>query len=169
MSLFLQAETFFLVLIAAFLSMIIGLDRERRDHPAGMRTHMLVGIGSCLFTVLSIHAFSPGDPGRVASQILPGMGFLGAGAILKTRSNIHGMTTAASVWSTAAVGMTVGVGAWLLALATTVTIWVVLAVLRRLEQTRLRTKPMSKTTSEIRNNRDGETEVPQEDGGRSAS
>src|SRR5687768_11360764 len=103
MSLFVQAETFFLIMIAAFLSMIIGLDRERRDHPAGLRTHMLIGIGSCLFTILSVHAFSPGDPGRVASQILPGMGFLGAGAILKTRTDILGLTTAASVWSTAAV------------------------------------------------------------------
>jgi putative Mg2+ transporter-C (MgtC) family protein len=132
MSLQLQAETFLLVLVAAFLSMIIGLERERRDHPAGLRTHMLVGIGSCLFTIASIHAFPGADAARVASQILPGIGFLGAGAILKQRFDIRGLTTAASIWATAAVGLTVGTGAWLLALATTLLMWIVLDVLARM-------------------------------------
>jgi putative Mg2+ transporter-C (MgtC) family protein len=130
-SLFLQAETFFFVLVAGFLGMIIGLERERNDHPAGLRTHMLVCIGSCLFTIVSIHGFGGGDPGRVASQILPGIGFLGAGAILKLRHDVRGLTTAASIWATAAIGLTVGTGAWLLALATTLVIWIVLDVLRR--------------------------------------
>lgn len=133
MSLQLQAETVALIVIAALLSMIIGLDRERRDRPAGLRTHMLVGVGACLFTILSIYAFPSGDPGRVASQILPGIGFLGAGAILKQRRDISGLTTAASVWSTAAIGMAVGTGAWLLALAATVMIWIILVVLSRAE------------------------------------
>jgi putative Mg2+ transporter-C (MgtC) family protein len=133
MSLQVQAETVALLLIAALLSMIIGLDRERRDRPAGLRTHMLVGVGACLFTILSIYAFPSGDPGRVASQILPGIGFLGAGAILKQRRDISGLTTAASVWSTAAVGMAVGTGAWLLALAATVIIWIILVLLSKAE------------------------------------
>lgn len=133
MSLQLQAETIGLIVIAALLSMIIGLDRERRDRPAGLRTHMLVGVGACLFTILSMHAFPSGDPGRVASQILPGIGFLGAGAILKQRRDISGLTTAASVWSTAAIGMAVGTGSWLLALGATLMIWVILVVLAKSE------------------------------------
>ncbi len=133
MSLFEQAEALFLILLAAILSMLIGLDRERRDHPAGLRTHMLVGVGACLFTILSSHAFHGGDPGRVASQILPGIGFLGAGAILKEKRHVRGLTTAASVWSTAAVGMAVGTGAWLIAVGVTVIIWFVLSVLHRFE------------------------------------
>ncbi len=152
MSLYLQAETFFLILIAAFLSMIVGLDRERNEHPAGLRTHMLVGIGSCLFTILSIHAFPGGDPGRVASQILPGMGFLGAGAILKQRFDIRGLTTAASLWSTAAVGMAVGTGAWLIALGVTMVIWVVLAVIRKLEYSQLETKGRPEKTERTGDN-----------------
>jgi putative Mg2+ transporter-C (MgtC) family protein len=135
-----QVETIILLIIAAFLSMIIGLDRERRDRPAGLRTHMLVGVGACLFTILSAHAFPSGDPGRVASQILPGIGFLGAGAILKQRRDVTGLTTAASVWATAAVGMAVGTGAWLLALAGTLVIWVILVMVSKAEHHQLRTK-----------------------------
>jgi putative Mg2+ transporter-C (MgtC) family protein len=135
MSLHDQLVIFLYVVLAAFLSMIIGLDRERSDHPAGLRTHMLVGLGSCLFTVLSIHAFqSPGsDPARVAAQIVSGIGFLGAGAILKYNGEIKGLTTAASVWATAAVGMSVGAGMWVLAVGSTTLIWLILAVLRRVE------------------------------------
>lgn len=128
-----QAEAFFLILLAAFLSMIVGLDRERREHPAGLRTHMLVGVGACLFTILSMNAFAGSDPARVASQILPGIGFLGAGAILKEKRHVKGLTTAASIWSTAAIGMAVGAGAWLLALGVTLVIWFILALLQRFE------------------------------------
>ena len=137
MSLQMQVETLFLVFFAAILSMIIGLDRERRDRPAGLRTHMLVGVGACLYTILSMHAFPGGDPGRVASQILPGIGFLGAGAILKQRRDVMGLTTAASVWSTAAVGMAVGTGAWLLALSATLVIWVILVMVSKAEHHQL--------------------------------
>jgi len=144
MSMQLQVEVVFSLILAAFLSMIIGLDRERRDQPAGLRTHMLVGVGSCLFTILSIHAFADGDPGRVASQILPGMGFLGAGAILKRGSDVRGLTTAGSMWATSAVGMSVGVGAWFLALAGTLVIWFVLVVVHRFEARQLNTKPARK-------------------------
>ena len=94
------------------------------------------GMGACLFTVLSYAAFPGGDPSRVASQILPGIGFLGAGTILKGRRNIHGLTTAASIWITAAVGMAVGVGAWFLALCGTLLIWFVLVILRRIERSK---------------------------------
>ncbi|MFO7322692.1 MAG: MgtC/SapB family protein [Chloroflexota bacterium] len=134
MSLVDQAEAFFLILLAGFLSMLIGMERERRDRPAGLRTHMLVGIGSCVFTILSIEGFVFGDPGRVAAQIVSGIGFLGAGAILKGDRDVYGLTTAASIWAVAAVGMAVGAGAWLLALSATLVIWITLSTLYRVEK-----------------------------------
>ncbi len=136
MSLEQQFVAVFQLLLAAFLSGLIGMDRERKQWDAGLRTHMLVGVGACLFTLLSYMAFPGGDPSRVASQILPGIGFLGAGTILKGRRDIHGLTTAASIWITAAVGMAVGVGAWLLALCATLIIWFVLVLLRRAERSK---------------------------------
>ena len=109
------------LLLAAILGALIGLEREIHDHPAGMRTHLLVSLGSAGFTALSIYAFpSPGaDPARVAAQIVTGIGFLGAGAILKQGVTIHGLTTAASLWVVAAVGMAAGAGAWVTALTIT--------------------------------------------------
>ena len=126
-----QALTSFYLVIAAFLSMLIGLDRERLDKSAGLRTHMLVGVGACLFTILSAKAFDAADTSRVAANIVTGIGFLGAGVICKSGGRVHDLTTAASVWITAAVGMAVGVGAWLLAIAATVTVWLILDTLRR--------------------------------------
>ncbi len=121
------------VILAGILSGLIGMDRERRGHDAGLRTHMLVGMGSCLFTGLSVLAFPGGDPGRVASQILPGLGFLGAGAILKQGANIQGLTTAASMWVTAAVGMGIGTGAWFAAICATLIIWFTLVIVQRMK------------------------------------
>ncbi len=131
MSLYLQAEMVFALLAAAFLSMIIGLDRERGDQPAGLRTHMLVGVGACLFTLLSKFAFPGDDTSRVASNIVVGIGFIGAGTIIQRGGQPHHLTTAASIWATAAVGMAVGAGAWFLALAASVIVWLILAVVRR--------------------------------------
>ena len=128
-----QFVAVFQLMLAALLGGVIGLDRERK-HDAGLRTHILVCVGACLFTVLSLLAFPGSDPGRVASQILPGIGFLGAGTILKYGRNIRGLTTATSIWITAAVGMAVGGGAWFLALCGTLMVWFVLAVLHRLER-----------------------------------
>jgi putative Mg2+ transporter-C (MgtC) family protein len=110
------------LLLAAILGAAVGLEREIHDHPAGMRTHLLVSLGSAGFTVLSIAAFpAPGaDPARVAAQIVTGIGFLGAGAILKEGISIHGLTTAASLWVVAAIGMAAGAGAWVTALTITV-------------------------------------------------
>lgn len=103
------------LIIAAALGALIGAEREIHGHPAGIRTHMLVALGSGIFTVLSIHGFgqAPGagiDPTRIAAQIVSGIGFLGAGAILKDGIVIRGLTTAASLWATAAVGMAAGAG-----------------------------------------------------------
>jgi len=109
------------LLIAAALGALVGLEREIHDHPAGMRTHLLVSLGSAGFTVLSVAAF-PGpaaDPARIAAQIVSGIGFLGAGAILKEGATIRGLTTAASLWAVAAVGMAAGAGAWVVAVTIT--------------------------------------------------
>jgi putative Mg2+ transporter-C (MgtC) family protein len=107
------------LLLASVLGAVIGAEREIHDHPAGIRTHMLVALGSGLFTVLSIHGFGQGpgvpiDPTRIAAQIVSGIGFLGAGAILKDGIVIRGLTTAASLWATAAVGMAAGAGEYVI-------------------------------------------------------
>jgi putative Mg2+ transporter-C (MgtC) family protein len=110
------------MLIAAILGAAIGFEREIHDHPAGMRTHLLVALGSAIFTELSIFGFGasagqsgngPVDPTRIAAQVVSGIGFLGAGAILKYGTSIRGLTTAASLWATAAVGLAVGAGSWI--------------------------------------------------------
>jgi putative Mg2+ transporter-C (MgtC) family protein len=101
------------LLLAAALGALIGVEREIHGHPAGMRTHLLVALGSAIFTVLSIYGFGDAgqsgvDPSRIAAQIVSGIGFLGAGAILKEGASIRGLTTAASLWATAAVGLAAG-------------------------------------------------------------
>jgi putative Mg2+ transporter-C (MgtC) family protein len=128
-----QFEIALRLLLACVLGSLIGLDRERKKFGAGVRTHMLIASGACLFTALSVYGFSGGDPARVASQILPGLGFLGAGAILKYKNSVRGITTAASIWVTAAMGMAVGVGAWFLAMTTTLMIWFVLVIVKMFE------------------------------------
>jgi putative Mg2+ transporter-C (MgtC) family protein len=119
------------LVIASVLGAAIGLERELHAHPAGMRTHLLVSLGSAAFTVLSIFFFEspaapngslPTDPSRIAAQIVSGIGFLGAGAILKYGTSVRGLTTAASLWATAGVGMAAGAGAWFVAVVTTVLI-----------------------------------------------
>ena len=120
----LQADLAIRMLLAALLGAAIGLEREIHEHPAGMRTHLLVALGSAVFTELSIYGFeatasAPIDPSRVAAQIVSGIGFLGAGAILKYGTSIRGLTTAASLWTAAAVGMAAGAGEWIIALVGT--------------------------------------------------
>lgn len=124
-----QAMAILQVVIAALLSMLIGMERESAGKPAGLRTHMLTGIGACLFTILSLYAFGTNDTTRIASNIVTGVGFLGAGVIIQRHGDVHDLTTAASIWSTAAVGMAVGSGAWLLALGTALIVWIVLRLL----------------------------------------
>jgi putative Mg2+ transporter-C (MgtC) family protein len=117
----LQLDLAIRLLLAAVLGAVVGLEREIHDHPAGMRTHLLVSLGSAAFTVLSMTVLGAvGDPGRVAAQVVTGVGFLGAGAILKEGATIRGLTTAASLWAVAAVGMAAGAGGWGVALIVTV-------------------------------------------------
>ena len=109
-------QTAFLrILITAILSAIIGLERERRNQPAGFRTHIILGIGSVLTMLVSIHMAEiypehNNDPGRIAAQVVTGVGFLGAGAILRFGANVKGLTTAASLWTTAVIGLAIGSG-----------------------------------------------------------
>lgn len=111
-----------LLLLAFVLSAVIGVERERRFKSAGLRTHILVGLGAALFTLVSAYGFTslapgPVDPSRIAAQVVTGIGFVGAGVIFVNRGNVVGLTTAASIWVTAAVGMACGAGLPLLAVA----------------------------------------------------
>jgi len=118
------------LLLAAVLGGAIGVEREIHDHPAGIRTHMLVSLGSAIFTLLGIIGFTqvqgsegivvPVDPTRIAAQVVSGIGFLGAGAIIKYGTTVRGLTTAASLWATASIGMAAAAGAWLVASVGTV-------------------------------------------------
>lgn len=114
------------ILLAIVLGFAIGFEREITNKWAGLRTHMLVCLGSCIFTLLSIHAFpvyahSPqADPARIAAQILTGIGFIGGGTVLRHGYSIYGLTTAATLWITASIGMACGCGFTALAIICTV-------------------------------------------------
>jgi len=113
--------------IAAFCGIIVGLEREAADKPAGIRTNALVAVGACLFTLASVYCWKyvaggppSTDPGRIAAQIASGIGFLGAGLILKTGLTVTGITTAATIWLVAAIGMVVGFGLPLLGITSAI-------------------------------------------------
>jgi putative Mg2+ transporter-C (MgtC) family protein len=119
------------LLLAAALGAGIGYQRERANKPAGLRTHILIALGSALFTVVSIFGFNGTvDPSRVAAGVVTGIGFIGAGVILRGVRGEHvvGLTTAASIWAVAAIGMAAGVGMYLIATVVTVIAVLVLMV-----------------------------------------
>ncbi len=127
------------VLLALVLAGAIGYERERRRKPAGLRTHMLVGAGTTAFTLASISGFGAGlgaDPSRVAAQIVSGIGFLGAGTIFRSGSEVRGLTTAATIWMVAALGMLVVVRMYWLAILTTLPSVLVLHFLNSLPRER---------------------------------
>ncbi len=131
--------------LASLLGMIIGYERERQNQPAGLRTHAILAIGSCLAMTISINIaiqFSPsapnGDPGRIAAQVVSGIGFLGAGAILRYGTNVKGLTTATSLWTIAIVGLAVGAGHYFSAIGTTAALLIVLVILNFLEKRLIR-------------------------------
>ena len=122
------------LLLSAALGAALGLEREYRRKPAGLRTNILIAIGSALFTILSVSLTTgTGDPSRVAGQIVTGIGFLGGGAILRNRDTVHGMTTAATIWVNAAIGVACGIGQYELATVSTALTLVVLVVLPPIE------------------------------------
>jgi putative Mg2+ transporter-C (MgtC) family protein len=121
------------LLLAAVLGGAIGAERELNDQAAGLRTHMLLTIGACLFTVISAYGFGggPRDPSRLAAQIVTGIGFLGGGAIVRHGLTVKGLTTAASIWATASVGVAVGAGRYVLGVGGAVLVVATLFGLRR--------------------------------------
>jgi putative Mg2+ transporter-C (MgtC) family protein len=129
-----------LVLIAFGLTSLVGLERRLRRKSAGLRTHALVGTGSAVFTLVSAYGFGvlPGidagpDPSRVAAQIITGIGFLGAGVIFKEGLTVRGLTTAASIWITASIGILVGIGFWFAAIVGTIATLLILSAFRFIE------------------------------------
>lgn len=134
------------VLVAAVLGAVVGIERERHDQPAGLRTHMILVIGATLAMVLSVNVGylyarpgTPSDPARLAAQVISGIGFLGAGAILRYGFTVKGLTTATSLWTMAIVGMTVGAGYYLIGVFTTILMLVVLSLLNIIENRFVRT------------------------------
>jgi len=123
-----EVEMVLRLLLAAALGAVIGYQRERAGKPAGLRTHVLICVGAALFTVASLYGFgAAADPARVAAGIVAGIGFLGAGTIIRTRETIvAGLTTAATIWAVAAVGLAAGAGLYLVAAVTTALILIVL-------------------------------------------
>jgi len=122
------------LLLAVGLAALIGLERQHAGKPAGLRTHLLVCIGAALFTVASIYGFGEGgDAARVAAGVVAGVGFLGAGAIISTREGILvGLTTAASIWAVAAIGLAAGAGLYILAPVATAVVLIVLRLPKRI-------------------------------------
>ena len=128
------AEVLLRLFVAAVLGAAIGLERELRERQAGLRTHLVVCVGSALFTLVSAYGFSDWgvrvDPTRIAAQIVTGIGFLGAGAIIRQGLSVRGLTTAATLWLVAAIGMATGAGYWDAALITTFGALLILGPLR---------------------------------------
>ena len=124
--------------VAFLCGLLLGLEREHRDKPAGLRTIVLITMGSALFMIVGdlVALVSQGplgviqpDPTRIGSQVVTGIGFLGAGSIIQSRGSIHGLTTAATIWMAAAIGLCAGIGFYLTAIATTLFVLIVLVML----------------------------------------
>lgn len=141
-----QTEIIFRLVLAMMFGGFIGLERESHKRPAGFRTHILVCVGSALVMMISQYAFvnfartTEYDPGRIAAQVVSGIGFLGAGTILREGPTIKGLTTAASLWVVAGIGLAVGTGFYLAGAVTTGLVVVVLIVLDRFERRFIYTK-----------------------------
>ncbi len=125
------------LLLAALLGGVIGYVRERYGKAAGLRTHIMVCFGSTLFTLTSIYMAAQWpnvDPSRIASMVVSGIGFIGAGAILREGGSVRGLTTASSVWAVSAIGLSVGIGMYSAAITATLIAVIVLEVLSRVER-----------------------------------
>ncbi|MEI7475459.1 MAG: MgtC/SapB family protein [bacterium] len=136
---FFHSETFIRLLFAMAFGFIIGIERELTNKSAGLRTHILVCMGSAVYTLLSIQGFVSGDhitrdPARIAAQIVTGIGFIGGGVVLRHGVSIYGLTTAASLWITASIGMAAGAGKYDIAFASSLLSFLVLVLMRSLER-----------------------------------
>ncbi|MCM1092477.1 MAG: MgtC/SapB family protein [Lachnospiraceae bacterium] len=132
-------SSIFKLALSLLLGCLVGFERKRKGQIAGVRTFALISMGATLAMILSIYVpqeylgLKNGDPGRIAAQVVTGIGFLGAGAIIQMKGSVRGLTTAAGIWIIAAIGMAVGVGLYSLALAATALVLVVLLFIERLE------------------------------------
>jgi putative Mg2+ transporter-C (MgtC) family protein len=122
------------LIVALALGAVVGLERERQERAAGLRTVTMVSLGSCLFTIVGAYGFPNTDPSRVAAQIVTGIGFLGAGTIFLRKDLVRGLTTAATIWTVAAIGMAAGTARYFEAAFTTLLILAVLMVLKPIEK-----------------------------------
>ena len=136
-----QTDIFIRLLVAAALGGLIGLERERHDQPAGLRTHIILVLGAtiamCIFINLSMQfrtVATNGDPERLAAQVISGIGFLGGGAIFRYGANVKGLTTAASLWTAAIIGLAVGAGYFVIGVAATACVLFVLVALDLMEK-----------------------------------
>jgi len=145
------------LLVALVLGAVIGLERERQERAAGLRTVTMVSLGSCLFTIVGAYGFSQTDPSRVAAQIVTGIGFLGAGTIFLRKDLVRGLTTAATIWATAAIGMAAATAQYFEAVFTTLLILAVLMVLKPIER-RFFKRPNEATVSLVLPRSDTEIE-----------
>ena len=134
-------QIFLRLFIALILGGLIGFEREKNNHPAGFRTHILVSVGSALIMLISIYGFTDFlgeenvnfDPSRIAAQVVTGIGFLGAGTILRHGYTVTGLTTAASLWVVAAIGLAIGAGFYFGAVISTIFVLISLAVLAKID------------------------------------
>lgn len=133
------ASSIFKLVISLILGSVVGWERKRKGQIAGIRTFALISMGSTLAMILSIYVpqeylgLKNGDPGRIAAQVVTGIGFLGAGTIIQMKGSVRGLTTAAGIWIVAAIGMAVGVGMYAVSLVATILILVILLLLEQIE------------------------------------
>lgn len=147
-----QIEALLPVLIATLLAAVPGLDRERRQRPAGLRTHMIVAMASALITVTSRMVFTPDSAARVVANVITGIGFLGAGVIIQRKQYVFDVTTAASIWMVALMGIVVGYEQFVLAAGSTFILFLILDVVRRFERKERRQipQPLQKNEGDTR-------------------
>lgn len=133
------ASSIFKLFLSLVLGSIVGWERKRKGQIAGIRTFALISMGATLAMILSIYVpqeylgLKNGDPGRIAAQVVTGIGFLGAGAIIQMKGSVRGLTTAAGIWIVAAIGMSVGVGMYVVSFVATILILIILLLLEQLE------------------------------------
>ncbi len=148
----------FRIVLATALAFIPGIERELTGKFAGLRTHILVSLGACVFTILSIYGFKmhiavdvigTNDPARIAAQVITGIGFIGAGTVMRHGTSVLGITTAATLWICAAIGMSCGCGEYMTAILASLVTLVVLILIRRLEKNFLSKRKIFYTLFEV--------------------
>lgn len=138
-----QLENVFKIMIATIIGGIIGIERGNKNRPAGLRTHALVSVGACVVMIISFslfdkyHHLANFDPARLGAQVISGIGFLGAGTIIRNGVNVKGLTTAASLWVVACIGLSVGAGMYLVSVSSTIIVYFTLHVLGNFERRHL--------------------------------